>query len=104
MNKTAIVMGATGLIGRHLVDELIASPRFSKVVALTRKPLSITSEKFENHIVDFEHLEDYSELLSADALFFLVVPKHEKKASQWVRELNKTLSAARAVVISVNPN
>ena len=69
MNKTAIVMGATGLIGRHLVDELIASPRFSKVVALTRKPLNITSEKFENHIVDFEHLEDYSELLSADALF-----------------------------------
>ena len=69
MDKTAIVIGATGLIGRHLVDKLIASTRFSKVVALTRKPLNIASEKFENHIVDFEHLEDYAELMSADALF-----------------------------------
>lgn len=68
-DKTALIIGATGLIGRHLVDELIASNRFTKVIALTRKPLKISSQKFENHLVDFERLEDFSALFSADALF-----------------------------------
>jgi len=60
--KTALVIGATGLIGRHLIDELIASSQFTHVIALTRKPLLIDSTKFENHLVDFERLEDFSEL------------------------------------------
>jgi uncharacterized protein YbjT (DUF2867 family) len=67
--KIAVVIGATGLIGRHLIDELIASPRFTHIRALTRKPLIIDSTKFENHVVDFEQLEYVAELLSADVLF-----------------------------------
>ncbi|MBQ0731005.1 MAG: NAD(P)H-binding protein [Oleispira antarctica] len=68
-HKTALVIGATGLIGRHLVDELIASSRFTRVIALTRKPLLIDSTKFENHLVDFEQLENFATLFTADALF-----------------------------------
>jgi uncharacterized protein YbjT (DUF2867 family) len=68
-NKTAMIIGATGLIGRHLVDELLASAHFSNVVALTRKPLVIDCEKFKNHVVDFEHLADVSDLFAADVLF-----------------------------------
>lgn len=66
--KTALVIGATGLIGRHLIDELIASNQFTHVIALTRKPLLIDSTKFENHLVDFERLEDFSALFSAGDL------------------------------------
>ncbi|MEH6447789.1 MAG: NAD-dependent epimerase/dehydratase family protein [Oleispira sp.] len=74
IKKTALVIGATGLIGRHLVDELIASNHFTHVIALTRRPLLIDSAKFENHLVDFERLEDsaalfFSEELSASVLF-----------------------------------
>lgn len=68
-NKTAVVIGATGLIGRHLVDELLASAHFSHVIALTRKPLVIDCEKFKNYVVDFENLADVSDLFSADVLF-----------------------------------
>jgi len=76
-HKTALVIGATGLIGRHLVDELIASDTFSKVTALTRKPLLVNSNKFENYVIDFEQLEEYaentsqrsSEIFSVDVLF-----------------------------------
>jgi uncharacterized protein YbjT (DUF2867 family) len=66
IHKTALVIGATGLIGRHLVDELIASTRFTHIITLTRKPLLIDSVKFENHVVDFEHLDDFSHLFTAD--------------------------------------
>ena len=68
-NKTALVIGATGLIGRHLVDELIASAYFTHIITLTRKPLLIDSAKFDNHVVDFECLKDYSNLFSAGVLF-----------------------------------
>ena len=68
-NKTAVIIGATGLIGRHLVDELLASAHFSNVVALTRKPLVIDCEKFKNHVIDFEHLADVTGLFSVDVLF-----------------------------------
>jgi uncharacterized protein YbjT (DUF2867 family) len=64
--KTALVIGATGLIGRHLVDELIASNHFAHVIALTRRPLLIDSAKFENHLVDFERLEDSAALFSTE--------------------------------------
>jgi uncharacterized protein YbjT (DUF2867 family) len=68
INKIALVIGATGLIGRHLVDELIASTCFTHVIALTRKPLLIDSAKFENHLVNFECLEDFADLFTADAV------------------------------------
>jgi uncharacterized protein YbjT (DUF2867 family) len=66
-HKTALVIGATGLIGRHLVDELIASTRFTHIITLTREPLLIDSAKFENHVVNFEHLDDFSHLFMTDA-------------------------------------
>lgn len=68
-DKTALVIGATGLIGRNLVDHLIASEAFKKVITLTRKPLNIVSDKFENHVIDFECLNDAAELFSVDVLF-----------------------------------
>ena len=38
-SKTAVVAGASGLTGSHILDALLASPRYGQVVALVRKPL-----------------------------------------------------------------
>jgi uncharacterized protein YbjT (DUF2867 family) len=37
--KTALIAGATGLIGNHLLTLLLSGDRYSKVIAITRKPL-----------------------------------------------------------------
>ena len=68
--KIALVIGATGLIGRHLVDELIGSSQFSQVIALTRKPLMIDATKFKNHLVDFERIEDSTALFTSASVLF----------------------------------
>ncbi len=38
--KTAIVLGATGLVGRTLVNILLQDRRYAEVTCLVRKPLS----------------------------------------------------------------
>jgi uncharacterized protein YbjT (DUF2867 family) len=57
MPRTACVVGATGLVGRHLVDVLIHDPEYSRVIALVRRASGRTHDKLEERIVDFDALE-----------------------------------------------
>jgi uncharacterized protein YbjT (DUF2867 family) len=50
---TATVIGATGLIGSHLLQELLKDPYFDTVRMLIRRPLDMTHPKLEKKIVDF---------------------------------------------------
>jgi len=38
--KHAVLLGATGLIGRHVLEKLLASPAYGNVTAIVRKPLT----------------------------------------------------------------
>ena len=67
--KTALVIGATGLIGRNLVFELLKSPHFSKVIVLTRRDIVIKHDKLHQILVDFEELENYQNDMVADVIF-----------------------------------
>lgn len=69
MNKTAIVIGATGLVGSELVNQLLQSSDFSNVKIFVRKATNISHEKLEENIVDFENIESWKEKLSGDVLF-----------------------------------
>lgn len=67
-NKKAIVIGATGLVGNAVVELLLASEHFDKVITLTRRKMSHSSDKFENHTVDFDQLDKHAALFKADLL------------------------------------
>ncbi len=54
--RTALVAGATGLIGGHLVSRLLSHPDYARVHVLTRRALSISNPKIIEHRVDFERL------------------------------------------------
>ena len=73
MSKTAIVIGATGLVGSQVVNQLIEAKHVSKVVTLTRRALRPSEQhdcaKFENHVVDFDCLADSASLFKGDILF-----------------------------------
>ncbi len=55
-SETAIVAGATGLIGRHLLERLSAGGRFAKIVALVRKPQADVPPGVSSLVVDFDHV------------------------------------------------
>jgi uncharacterized protein YbjT (DUF2867 family) len=69
MNNTAIVIGATGLVGGALTDQLGDADHIRKVVTLTRRPAPHASLKVDNQVVDFDLLEDDVSLFAADLLF-----------------------------------
>jgi uncharacterized protein YbjT (DUF2867 family) len=51
--KTALIAGATGLVGRQLLDKLLGSDRYSKIIGLSRSTMSVNHPKFSNIISDF---------------------------------------------------
>ncbi len=67
--KTAIVIGASGLVGSNLVLDLLRDSSVSKVKIFVRRPYSIEDEKLEVNIVDFDTPESFRDVLVGDVLF-----------------------------------
>jgi len=65
----AILAGATGLIGSQLLDLLLKDPAYTRVIALSRKPLLTQHAKLQNLIVDFNSLANHAEQLIGDVVF-----------------------------------
>ncbi len=67
--KTVNVIGATGLVGRALVRQLLDHGETAKVRVFTRRESGIRHERLEEHIVDFGDAASWESLLTGDVLF-----------------------------------
>ena len=56
-HRTALLAGATGLVGGHLLRRLLADPRYRRVIAVSRKELGIEHPKLRPLITDFDAIE-----------------------------------------------
>jgi uncharacterized protein YbjT (DUF2867 family) len=57
MGTTAIVAGATGLVGGELVQCLLESPYYNRVIILVRKITNLKHDKLIEIVVDYENLD-----------------------------------------------
>lgn len=76
---TAVVLGATGLIGEQLVQQLLNDPAFSKIRILVRRPLELSHPKLEVEIVDFEDALKYRQKLGNGDCIFCCIGTTNKK-------------------------
>jgi uncharacterized protein YbjT (DUF2867 family) len=67
--KTAIVIGATGLVGKQLVELLLKDSRFEKVKILVRRSSGMYHSKLEEHVVNFDEPDTFKKLLTGDVLY-----------------------------------
>jgi len=67
--KTALVAGASGLVGRELLQFLLERPVYAEVHLLVRQLLPLTHPKLVQHVVDFDHLDRHRELFGVDDVF-----------------------------------
>ncbi len=69
MGKTALVIGATGLVGEQLVLQLLEHPEFEKVVVFGRRKSGLNHPKLEERLIDFDRPESWAALVKGDVLF-----------------------------------
>lgn len=67
--KTALVIGSSGLIGSHLVIQLLSNPNFDKVIVFNRRPCLILHPKIEEHLIDFNDLKPIEPFVKGDVMF-----------------------------------
>ena len=67
--KTALILGATGLIGKELVKIISENEQYDKILLLVRKSFEINNERCEIQIVNFDELHEYSELFQVNDVF-----------------------------------
>ncbi|NNF35855.1 MAG: NAD(P)H-binding protein [Saprospiraceae bacterium] len=102
-NKTAIIVGASGVVGGHLVNYLLASQNYSKVVSLGRRKLDIESEKLEQHIINFDKYGTYAPFLKGDDLYLTIGTTMAKaKSKEAFRKVDYTYALNIAKAASEN--
>lgn len=67
--KTALIIGSTGLVGKQLLNQLLELSVYSKVISFSRRPLHIDNSKLTEHLVDFDKIEDWQNLITGDDLY-----------------------------------
>lgn len=65
----ALIFGATGLVGGHLLTGLAHDDRCVRLTTLGRRPMAIVSDTHMHHVVDFDRLEAAAEWFAVDAVF-----------------------------------
>lgn len=67
--KTALIIGSTGLIGAQLLELLLESTVYEKVIVFVKRDNGIQHPKLRQHIIAFDKPETYKELVIGDDFF-----------------------------------
>lgn len=68
-DKTAIILGATGLTGRMLLDLLLEDETYSRIRVITRNPTGREHAKLEEHCADLLEPGSYRDYFAGDVVF-----------------------------------
>jgi uncharacterized protein YbjT (DUF2867 family) len=67
--RTALLFGASGLVGGHVLELLLRNPAYTRVIIAVRKKLPLINEKLEQQVVDFDKMEDFPDVFRAHDVF-----------------------------------
>lgn len=95
----ALVIGATGAVGRDLVEQLLKDNVFERVTVFVRRPLGFENPKLSVHVIDFDRPEHWQDLLRGDVLFSCLgttIRAAGSQANQWKVDYTYQYEAAKA--------
>ena len=70
--KTALVFGSTGLVGNHILNQLVKNNNYSKIKLFVRTSIRVNDGKIEIIQTDFNNLEQYRGKMMGDECFFCI--------------------------------
>lgn len=95
----ALVLGATGAIGKDLVSQLLQDEAFDRVDIFVRREVPASSDKLVVHVVDFDHPEQWAGELTGDVLFSTLgttIRAAGSQPAQWKVDYTYQLQAAQS--------
>ena len=95
----ALVIGATGAVGKDLIEQLLKDDAFQSIIAFVRRPLAVENPKLTVHVIDFDHPEQWQNLLQGDVLFSCLgttIKAAGSQANQWKVDYTYQYKAAKA--------
>ncbi len=80
--RSCLILGASGLVGGHLLRFVLDDPEYTNVVVLGRRSLGIESSKLVEVVVDFDRPETYRAHAAVDDVFSCLGTTIKKAGSQ----------------------
>lgn len=68
-SRTALLVGATGMVGSHCLDLLLADPTWTRVTVIARRPSGRAHPKLAERVVDFDRLDEAGDAFAGDDVF-----------------------------------
>jgi uncharacterized protein YbjT (DUF2867 family) len=69
MSKTAIIFGASGLIGKSLLELLLTDPAYDKIRIFVRRKIDLSNPKAELHVSDLSDISKLKDQIRGDVVF-----------------------------------
>jgi uncharacterized protein YbjT (DUF2867 family) len=69
MSRTALVLGATGLVGNECLKQLLESPHWHQVTVISRRSLPLTHDKLRVEVMDLDDMAGHADLFRVDDVF-----------------------------------
>jgi uncharacterized protein YbjT (DUF2867 family) len=98
MSRTALLLGGTGLVGGHCLDQLLTDSRYSRVTALTRRSLSRADNsegRLDVRVVDFDRLAEQWDFTATDVYCCLGTTMNSSRETLQHVDHDYTVEAAR---------
>lgn len=81
-NKSALVIGATGLVGKELTKRLLSADDYSEIRIISRNPTGFNDFRIKETLVDFDNLSDVKEKFDVDDVFCCIGTTMRKAGSE----------------------
>lgn len=102
-NLTAIILGATGLVGENLLEKLLMDEKYREVRIFTRRSVGIEHPRLKEFVVDLFELDKYQEEFQGDVVFVCIgTTKKKTPDKNEYRKVDYGIPAAAASLAAKN--
>lgn len=105
--KSALIMGGSGLVGKSLLEAILAKDYYSDITLVLRSPMDLEQDKRVKIITisDFDALDQYDESLFAEDVFCCLGATMKKAGSKLIFEKSDLIYPLKVATINQkNPN
>lgn len=88
MKKKALLAGATGLVGKHLLKQLLENPDYEQIIVVSRRPIDHKHPKLNVLICNFDQLENLTLVPGIDECFCALGTTQKKSGKKGLKKVD----------------